>query len=255
MLPAIIAGAAAAGSIASNLYDSYNRNKATRSAQKASGKGASAVSQGWNDTVGVRSNIDTALDKYALQMKSLYGDIDDIGKEYSSLLLGNGTTYTPTDFRYDKTVESFYDPAWLVNNQAQMRALENSAANGGHMFSSGLAQNMAGTTSANATNAYKEAREAYYTDKNLAQQQWYQANQLAKDKAALNLQRASQLGDYTNGYSDWLSNYVNAKQSNWSALASDYNDALNNYASLVAQSGNYAPNGTIALPNTQMSLV
>ena len=109
---------------------------------------------------------------------------------------------------------------------------------------------MAGTTSANATNAYKEAREAYYADKQLAQDQWYKANQLAKDKAALNLQRANQLGDYTKGYNDWLSNYTNAKQSNWSAYISDYNNALNNYATLVAQAGDYDPSSTPSMSAT-----
>lgn len=244
MIPAIIAGAAAAASLAKGIWDSHNQREAARQAQEAAGNAAKSLSSGWYDSQSMRSDIDSLLDEYAGRMSDVYGDIDNISKEYSSLLLGKGTTYDPTKFEYDKSVESFYDPAWVVNNNAQMRALENGAANSGHLFSSGLAQNMAGTTSANATNAYKEARQAYYTDKQLAQDQWYKANQLAKDKAMLNLQRANQLGDYTQGYNDWLSNYTNAKQSNWSAYISDYNNALNNYANLVAQAGDYDPSAT-----------
>ena len=250
MIPAIIAGAAAAANLAKGIWDSHNQREAARQAQEAAGNAARSVSSGWYGSQSMRSDIDSLLDEYAGRMSDVYGDIDNIGKEYSSLLLGNGTTYNPTEFDYDKSVENFYDPAWVVNNNAQMRALENGAANSGHLFSSGLAQNMAGTTSANATNAYKEAREAYYADKQLAQDQWYKANQLAKDKAALNLQRANQLGDYTNGYNDWLSNYTNAKQSNWSAYISDYNNALNNYATLVAQAGDYDPSSTPSMSAT-----
>lgn len=248
MIPALIAGGAALGSLAGSIYDTSSRNKATQRAQKAAGKAANSVASGYQSASQERSNIDSLLDEYYAKMGDVYGDIGKIGDEYSSLLLGNGTTFTPTDFDYTKTVEDFYDPAWQVNNQAQMRALENSAANSGKLFSSGLQQNMAGTTAANATNAYKEAREAYYTDKNLAQDQWYKANQLAKDAASLNLTRTGLLGDYTTGYNDWLSNYTNAKQSNASAGITDYLNALNNYTTLMSQSDGTTSN---AFPSYQ----
>lgn len=235
LIAAALATAAVNGM--SNAYNAYANRKAQRAAEKGAANAAGTIKSGYESTSAARTDIDKALDKYYEKMGSVYGDIDAVGKEYSSLLLGNGTTFTPDQFDYTKTVEDFYDPAWQVNNQAQMRALENSAANTGKLFSSGLQQNMAGTTAANATNAYKEAREAYYTDKNLAQDQWYKRNQLAKDAASLNLQRAGLAGDYTTGYNDWLSNYVNAKQSNITQGISDYNTALDNYAKMVAQSG------------------
>lgn len=235
LVAAAIATAAAQG--ASSAYNTLANQRAQRSAEKGAANAAEAIKSGYGSTASARRDIDEALDKYYEKMGAVYGDIDAVGKEYSSLLLGNGTTFTPDQFDYTKTVEDFYDPAWQVNNQAQMRALENAAANSGKLFSSGLQQNMAGTTAANATNAYKEAREAYYTDKNLAQDQWYKRNQLAKDAASLNLQRAGLAGDYTEGYNDWLSNYVNAKQSNITQGISDYNTALDNYSKMMAQSG------------------
>lgn len=254
MIPALIAGGAAAGSLLGSVYDTLSRNKATQRAQEAAGKAADATAEGYKSAALERTNIDNLLDQYYAKMGKVYGDIDSIGNEYSSLLLGDGTVFNPTDFDYTKTVEDFYDPAWQVNNQAQMRALENSAANSGKLFSSGLQQNMAGTTAANATNAYKEAREAYYTDKNLAQDQWYKANQLAKDRASLNLNRAGLLGDYTNGFNDWLSNYTNAKQSNASAGISDYMNALNNYTNLMSQSDGTSSNAFPSYQSTNGSM-
>lgn len=248
MVPALVAAGVAGANLLSGAMNTTAQQRARRAAEKGAAKGAEAIKSGYDSTAGARNDIDQGLQAYYDKMSRVYGDIDAVGKEYSDLLLGNGTTFTPDQFDYSKTVEDFYDPAWQVNNQAQMRALENSAANSGKLFSSGLQANMAGTTAANATNAYKEARNAFYTDKQLAQDQWYKRNQLAKDAASLNLQRAGLAGDYTNGYNDWLSNYVNAKVSNTSGAISDYNTALDNYAALMAQSG-----GRVSGPFSQFS--
>lgn len=238
MIPLVIAAAAsAAANAGASAYNTYANTQARRSAEKGAANAANAIKSGYESTTDARTDIDKMLDSYYNKMGAVYGDIDAVGDEYSSLLLGNGTTFTPDQFDYSKTVEDFYDPAWQVNNQAQMRALENSAANSGKLFSSGLQANMAGTTAANATNAYKEAREAFYTDKQLAQDQWYKRNQLAKDAASLNLTRTGLLGDYTQGYNDWLSNYTNAKVNNTSDAISEYNEALDNYVKMAAQSG------------------
>lgn len=255
MVPAIIAGAAVAANALSGAANTIANQRARRSAEKGAASAANTIKSGYDSTVSGRQDIDTALQAYYDKMKTVYGDIDAVGKEYSDLLLGKGTTFTPDQFDYSKTVEDFYDPAWQVNNQAQMRALENSAANSGKLFSSGLQANMAGTTAANATNAYKEARNAFYTDKQLAQDQWYKRNQLAKDAASLNLQRAGLAGDYTNGYNDWLSNYVNAKVANTSGAISDYNQALDNYAAQMAQSGGRVSSPFSSFSNPSMPIV
>lgn len=240
MIPALVAAGMVGANLLSGAMNTTAQQRARRAGEKGAASAAGAIKKGYDSSADARGKIDEMLEAYYDKMGRVYGDIDKVGKEYSSLLLGNGTRFTPDQFDYSKTVEDFYDPAWQVNNQAQMRALENSAANSGKLFSSGLQANMAGTTAANATNAYKEARNAFYTDKQLAQDQWYKRNQLAKDAAALNLQRAGLAGDYTQGYNDWLSNYVNAKQSNVSAGISDYNTALDNYTKMMAQSGGRA---------------
>lgn len=248
MVPALVAAGMVGANLLSGAMNTAAQQRARRSAEKGAASAANAVKSGYESTAGARRDVDEQLQAYYDKMGRVYGDIDAVGKEYSDLLLGNGTKFTPDDFDYSKTVEDFYDPAWQVNNQAQMRALENSAANSGKLFSFGLQANMAGTTAANAANAYKEARQAYYTDKQLEQDQWYKRNQLAKDAANLNLQRAGLAGDYTQGYNDWLSNYINAKTNNTTGAISDYNQALDNYVTMMSQSG-----GRVSSPFTQFS--
>ena len=230
---AIAAGALAANAI-SGIYNAHANRKAQSAAEKGAGQAADTISGGWDSVQASHDSVNDMLENYAKTIKATYADKDAVGKEYSDTLLNGSMDYTPTDYSYGKSVEDFYDPAWQVNNNAQMRALENSAANAGHGFSSGLAQNMAGTTSANATNAYKEAREAYYSDKSLYNDQWKSENSNLQQSANIANQKAQTLGDYITGFNDAYSNYTNAKVANQNSLSSDYTNALAAYANQVA---------------------
>ena len=178
---------------------------------------------------------------------SLYNSdaLKNANSAYQSLLSGSGTTYTPTDFSYDKTIESFYDPAWQTNNQAQMRSMEGSAANAGHLYSSGLLANQAATASNNATNAYKEAREAYNTDKSNEEKIWAQENANSANAASNAINRESNLGNYLSSYSDLLGNYTSSLANNNLAKSSAYQNMANAYAAQIANAGS---NSSSSLP-------
>jgi hypothetical protein len=249
MLPVIAAGAAALGNIAGNAissYGDYKSEQAKRHASEAGARtGADTIANSWNTTSSGYDNANDLINNYYNNLTSsgsLYNSdaLKNANQSYQSLLSGNGTTYTPTDFNYDKTIESFYDPAWQTNNQAQMRSMEGSAANAGHLYSSGLLANQAATASNNATNAYKEAREAYNQDKTNSENVWSQENANLANQANNALNRETNLSNYLGNYSDVLGNYTSSLANNNLAKSSAYQNMANNYASLLAQGGSGA---------------
>jgi hypothetical protein len=158
------AAAGAAGSALGSYLDYKQKKEAAEAAQKGASNAANTISNSWANTAQGYDSANDLVNQYYNSLTSdgsLYNSdaLKNTNSAYQSLLSGSGTTYTPTDFSYDKTIESFYDPAWQTNNQAQMRSMEGSAANAGHLYSSGLLANQAATASNNATNAYKEAGE------------------------------------------------------------------------------------------------
>ena len=162
---AIAAGAAgAAASGIAGLYAAYQDKKAQQRAESGAANAANAIAQGWNNSSSAYDDANNYINSYYNSMTGdggLYnsGALSQAQQNYQNLLNGSGTTYNAGTFNYDGDVNDFYDKAWALNSDAQNRALENSAANAGHLYSSGLASNIAGQTSANATSAYKNALE------------------------------------------------------------------------------------------------
>ena len=161
--------------------------------------------------------------------------------------------YNPTDFDYTKNIEDFYDKAWETNANAQQRALERSAANGGGLYSSGLINNTASLMSENANNAYKEAREAYFQDKGLALDQWKAYNDMLKNKATTRLGVMEAYGQNLNNGLGLYGDITSARISNNNSAADAYANLAGTYSNLVSQAGNRSVNnfGGYAAPTQQ----
>lgn len=238
--------AAGAAGVTSGIIDSYTKAKAAAQSQRGARNAANTLTSGWNSTKTAYDKAGNAIDSQGNIVSSVYGDSTDLenaGSSYQDLLNSTPETYKASEFNYDKDVNDFYDKAWEVNNNAQLRALEGSAANAGHLYSSGLLNNMASTTSANATNAYKEAQDAYQTDKSNEQRIWA-GNEAAKQaESTQGLEayktKTSNLSDYLSGATSAWGDVNNAKANLATAQGSSYQDYLNNLTNLQAQAGDY----------------
>ena len=161
--------------------------------------------------------------------------------------------YNPTDFDYSKNIEDFYDKAWETNANAQQRALERSAANGGGLYSSGLINNTASLMSENANKAYKEAREAYFQDKGLALDQWKAYNDMLKNKATTRLGVMEAYGQNLNNGLGLYGDITSARISNNNSAADAYANMNSTYSNLVSQAGGRSVNpfGSFTAPTQQ----
>jgi hypothetical protein len=243
MIGAAIAGAAAsaAGPIIGSVIDYYSAKAARNASRNAANSGVTTAQNAYNSANAQNADIDSYVNQYKnLLAASGYSD-DDIANyasQYQSALasLGNSENkYKATDFDYDKSVEDFYDKAWKTNNDTQLQGLANSAANAGGLYGSGLQKQMASTTSANATNAYKDALSAYEADKGLAENTWAQQNTNLLNQANSNMNNASAL---TNAYNNALATGLNNQSELTSAQiqqAQNKQNLINNYANIGSQ--------------------
>jgi hypothetical protein len=120
--------------------------------------------------------------------------------------------------------------------------LERSAANAGGLYSSGLVNNTASLMSENATNAYKEAREAYFQDKGLALQQWQAYNDMLKNKASSKLGVMEAYGGAMNNGLGYFGDITSARISNQNSAADAYANMEGTYSNLVSQAGKRSVN-------------
>ena len=247
MIPALIVGGAMAGaSIINNYNNAKAQNEAANDAKKGASSAASSVANSWNQTKGTFDENQKSIDDFYSKVKGLYGDeadLADYSKKYRDILSQDmsDAIYKPGDFEYDKSVEEFYDKAWKLNNQAQMDAMEASASNAGNLYSSGLINQMASTTAANATKAYREAMEAYLKDKGIAADIW--GTEEANKQAAATSMRdtyktqldsyGKYMGDAMGAYGDALSAAIN----NRNAKADTYANYVGNYINQIANAG------------------
>lgn len=244
MIPAIIAGVAALGAAAANAYSSHEALDATnKGARNAANQTASA----WDSLSRTYDKNASTIQGYANKVNSVYDDktLAQWQAAYKQALATDPSslTYTPTDFDYTKSVEDFYDRAWQTNSDAQMRALERSAANAGQLYSSALQSNIAGQVSRNANNAYEAARNAYLSDKGLELNKWQAENTNLANQASQNLSayntRTTNLG---NGLASALSaqgQIAQAQIGNNNAAAQSWANLLAAYTNQVANAGDY----------------
>jgi len=226
--------------LGSGLINAYAQGKANRQAQKGAAEAASRASDAWSNLEGnYRSNEDL-LREYESKIGDVYSPelMGSLSRNYRNLVESpNDFLYNPTDFDYTKNIEDFYDKAWETNANAQQRALERSAANGGGLYSSGLINNTANLMNENATKAYKEAREAYFQDKGLALDQWKAYNDMLKNKATTRLGVMEAYGNSLGSGLGMYGDVTSARISNQNSAADAYANLAGTYSNLVAQAG------------------
>lgn len=161
MIPAIIGGALAAGSIVSNLYDNYQRDKRTREAYDDI-KDAIAATNSANEQ---------DIADYLARVQSTYGNGAASYKEALAKFL-NSPVYQNKDFGYTRDLSEFYDP--YVNQQmaAAQDALNNSAASGHNRFSSAYNEAAQAKAKAMSSEAWRDAYDMMMKDRQQAMSEY-----------------------------------------------------------------------------------
>lgn len=247
MIPLILGAAAlgVGGQIASSIINNQAQAKANREAQKGAQAAAERASSAWGQLSGNYGANEQILKDFEGRVGEVYTPqmLEAASGQYKKMLQSpDDLFYNPTDFEYKKNIEDFYDKAWETNANAQQRALERSAANAGGLYSSGLINNTASLMSENATNAYKEAREAYFQDKGLALDQWKAYNDMLKGRASSRLGVMGAYGDAMNSGLGYYGDITSARISNNNSAADAYANLAGTYSNLVSQAGGrYVP--------------
>lgn len=252
-IPMLIAGGAALAGAGVNALSNYYANK---QAQRGARDAANAAANAWNQVSGNYAANEKVLRDYEGKVGQTYNPelLDSLSKQYRTMLESpDDFMYNPTDFDYSKNIEDFYDKAWETNANAQQRALERSAANGGGLYSSGLINNTASLMSENANKAYKEAREAYFQDKGLALDQWKAYNDMLKNKATTRLGVMEAYGQNLNNGLGLYGDITSARISNNNSAADAYANMNSTYSNLVSQAGGRSVNpfGNFTAPTQQ----
>lgn len=179
MIPAIIGGALAAGSIASNMYDNYKRDERTREAYDDIKSAIAATN---------RANEQDIAD-YLSRVQSTYGNG---AASYDQALADflNSPVYQNKDFGYTRTLDEFYDP--YVNQQmaAAQDALNNSAASGHNRFSSAYNEAAQAKAKAMSSEAWRDAYDMMMKDRQQAMSEYNTNSQNAWNNYAATNDRA-----------------------------------------------------------------
>ena len=117
--------------------------------------------------------------------RSLWGTPEQAaaGLDTAQQAVNGVNPYQAGKFKYDKTLNDFFDPAFQLSVNQANDAINQSQALGGNLFSSDTANKIAAQNQVLATQMYKEALDALNTDKSLEQGIW-QGNEQAKQAAA-----------------------------------------------------------------------
>ena len=122
--------------------------------------------------------------------------------------------YEAGEFSYGKDIADFYDNALGLRMNAANDAINQSQALGGSMFSSDTADKLVAQAQVLGSEAYKDALQAYQTDKGLEQSIWA-GNEAARQAAAnseanLAQMRYGMASDTAGNLSDAQNAYYNA---------------------------------------------
>ena len=168
MVPAIIAGAVAAGTIASNLYNSSKDREAREAARKQLATDQSLSNQDYD-------KILQGLDQYYKERGSL-GTAKDV-EDYKAAMAGydpNSFVYNRGKFEdeYNKKASDFINPLrdQIVANE--IAGVQHSAAGAGLGRGSGAAEAIAQAVADKDEELYRLAQEDYRDDRNFAYQKY-----------------------------------------------------------------------------------
>lgn len=168
MIPLIVGGAIAAGSIASNLYNSYkNREAAAEAYDRIQGAADAAVNANAADIQSYKNLIASQYGQGAANYQ------DALAKFLNSDVYQN-EGFTPTG-----SVEDFYDPYANQRVDAAMSAINQSAANGGNRFSSDFISRVGAKQQAMASEEWEKAYNKLMADRNQQLAIWQNNSQNA----------------------------------------------------------------------------
>lgn len=161
MIPAIIGGILAAGSIASNMYDNYQRDKRTSEAYDDI-KDAIAATNSANEQ---------DIADYLAKVQSTYGNGAASYEDALAKFL-NSPVYQNKDFGYTKSLEDFYDPFTNQRMAAAQDALNNASASGHNRFSSSYNDAVMAKEKALSSEAWKDAYDMMMKDRQQAMSEY-----------------------------------------------------------------------------------
>lgn len=186
MIPAIIAGAVAAGSIASSLYNSSKDREAREDMVNRLGE--------------MKAQTDNQYDQILRDITSYYKDRGSLGTAqdvtaYKDAIAG----YNPDDFiykqnktfdeTYNKTRDDFLNPYMQTIIGDEVANVQHSAAGAGLGRGSGAAQAIAQAVAEKENELFKEAQQEYKDDRSFEYQKY---NDYARQmQEALNQKRAA----------------------------------------------------------------
>lgn len=166
MVPLIVGGALAAGSIASNLWNSSENRKAAEEAYDKIAKAANTA---------VTSN-QADIDRYKNLIANQYGQG---AANYQNALAQflNSPVYQNEGFTYGGDISQFYDPAANQRVEAAMSAINDSAATGGNRFSSDYANRVGAKQQAMASEEWANAYQRLMQDRQMQLSEWQNNSQ------------------------------------------------------------------------------
>ena len=168
MLPAIIGGAIAAGSIASNLYNSYKNRQSANNAYNDFSKAAdSAVASNARDINSYRNLVGQQYGKGAQKYSQALQDFLD------------SDVYQNDGFQFTGDVGDYFDPAANQRVGAAMTAIDNGAASGGNRFSSDYVNRVANKQQALASEEWEKAYNRLLQDRQQQLNEWNMNSQNA----------------------------------------------------------------------------
>lgn len=157
MVPLIIGGALAAGSIASNLYNSYQNRKDAADAYDSIAKAA-------NQAV---TDNEADINSYRNLIQNTYGQGAANYQDALAKFL-NSDVYQNQGFTYTGDINKFFDPAANQRLEAEMSAINNAAATGGNRFSSDYVSRVGARAQAHTSEEWEKAYNKLMQDRNQA---------------------------------------------------------------------------------------
>lgn len=186
MIPAIIAGAVAAGSIASSLYNSSKDREAREDMVERLGQ--------------MKTQTDNQYDQILRDINSYYSKRGSMGTAQDVTAYKDAmASYNPDDFiykqgktfdeTYNKTRDDFLNPYMQTIIGDEVANVQHSAAGAGLGRGSGAAQAIAQAVAEKENELFKEAQQEYKDDRNFEYQKY---NDYARQmQEALNQKRAA----------------------------------------------------------------
>lgn len=209
--------------------------------QNAQGRSSDAINnairtlqstEGYADQMRAEGN--NVLQQMLNANQGIYGTPQDAAAALAEAqdVVNSVNPYEAGEFSYDKDISDFYDKALGLRMNAANDAINQSQALGGNLFSSDTADKLVAQAQVLGSEAYKDALDAYSTDKGLEQSIW-QGNEAAKQAAASSNANLAQM-KYGMA-SDTAGNIASANNDFYTALLGLNDDYWQNKADYASQ--------------------